>query len=116
MKRNQNTIEYKLEKFKTLNKFGLKRKFAPTRKQVEKFKANNNWEEFGSENLLVYRDYKACYITILKNKQGLYEPSVSGCKIDQYPDKINLKREYDDLEEAKTSAFAFVDKMTEENK
>lgn len=107
------SIDYKLEHFKSFNKFGLKRKFKPTKRQVDNFKANSEWEEFGNENLLVYRDYKACYLTIMKNKNGLYEPSASGCKINKYPDKINLKGEYSCLDEAKFSAFAFVDKMTE---
>lgn len=116
MNPNTQSIEYKLKHFKSFNKFGFKRKAAPTKRQLDKFKANNDWEEFGNENLLVYRDYKTCYLTILKNKKGLYEPSVSGCKIDKYPDKVNLKGEYNCLDEAKLSAFMFVDKMTEENK
>lgn len=116
MKPKSETFDYKLNQFKTFNKFGLKRRFKPTKRQVDNFKASNDWEEFGNENLLVFRDYKACYITIMKNKNGQYEPSVSGCKINSYPGKINLKAVYTSLEEAKSCAFAFVDKMTERNK
>jgi len=103
-----------LNYFKTYNKFGIKRKFAPTRKQQERFLNNNSWIVEGEGNLHIYKDYKCCYITIVKNKNNMFVPSVNGSNINNYPDIIKLEREYSNLDQAKINAFIFVDKITNE--
>lgn len=105
-----------LDHFKAYNAVGVQRKYKPTKKRLEKFLFNNEWECDPGENVFTLRDYKCCYIIIMKNKKGNYEPRINGSSVNDYPDLIELDKEYVNLEEAKKSAFTFVDTVTKKNK
>lgn len=105
---NPESVEYKIDKFKTYNKFGLKRTYKPTKKQVEKFKSNNLWIHNPEKTVYNLKDYKACYISIYKPKDK-YIPLVNGSRLDKYPEEIKLNSEYDNIEDAKANAIKFVD-------
>lgn len=104
---NPDTVDYELNKFKTYNKFGLKRKYLPTKKQVNKFKENNFWTHNPEQTVFELKDYKACYIAIYKPKDR-YIPLVNGSRLDKYPERIQLPGEYENIEDAKVNAIEFV--------
>lgn len=109
-------MNHNLESFKAYNELGVRRKYKPAKKRIEKFKFNNEWESDPNNNVFTLRDYKCCYITIMKNKKGNYEPRINGSSVSDYPNLIILEREYLNLEDAKKSAFTFVDTVTKKNK
>jgi len=84
-----------LEKFKTFNELGVKRNFRPSRKKIEKFKFNSEWQSDPNKNVFTLRDYKCCYITIMKNKQGKYEPRINSSYVRDNPHIIKLPKEYE---------------------
>jgi len=104
-----------LEKFKKFNELGVQRKHALNKKRIEKFNYNHNWEIDSSERVYTLRDYKCCYITIVK-KNDMFEPRINGSSVSDFPDTIVLSRLYNTLDEAKKSAFMFVDTVTQKNK
>jgi hypothetical protein len=109
-------LNHNIESFKTYNELGVRRKYKPAKKRLEKFRYNNEWESDSNNNVFTLRDYKCCYITIMKNKIGNYEPRINGSSVSDYPDVIKLYKEYSNLEQAKKSAFIFVDTVTKKNK
>lgn len=109
-------LNHKLENFKNFNTLGVKRSYRPSKKRILKFLSNNEWESDDNKNVFTLRDYKACYITIMKNKQGKYEPRINGSSVSDYPHIIELEKEYSNLDDAKNSAILFVDQVTSNNK
>lgn len=105
-----------LETFKKYNQLGVRRSYKPTKNRIEKFKYNSEWESDPDQNVFTLRDYKCCYITIMKNKQGKYRPTVNGAFLCDHLDVIELPKEYDTLEDAQNNAFLFVDTVTGKNK
>lgn len=111
---NSDSIEHKINRFKTYNKFGLKRTYKPSRKQVEKYKVAHLWTHNPEKTVYNLKDYKACYITIYKPKEK-YIPVVNGSRLDKYPEHIKLNSEYDNIEDAKANAIKFVDHFSSLN-
>jgi hypothetical protein len=109
-------LNLNLETHKKYNQFGIRRKYVLNKKRVEKFIFNTEWSSDPSERVFTLRDYKCCYITIKKNKNGNYEPTINGSSVSDYPDVIALPREYNTLNDAKNNALLFVDTVTEKNK
>lgn len=100
-----------LANFKKFKETGVLRRTPPTKKQTEKFLAKNSWQEDVKDIYYILRDYKTFYITIVKNKNNLYEPSVNGTSLDKYPKIINLPRCYETLKDAQDNAIKFADKL-----
>jgi len=109
-------LNHNLENFKNYNTLGVRRNYKLAKKRLQKFLFHNEWESDENQNVFTLRDYKACYITIMKNKQGKYEPRINGSSVSDYPHIIKLSKEYNNLDEAKDSAFLFVDRVTSNNK
>lgn len=105
---NPESIDYEIDRFKTYNKFGQKRSYKPTKKQIDKFKKTSFWTHNPEKTVYNLLDYKTCYITIYKPKDK-YIPLVNGSRLDKYPEHIKLESEYNNIEDAKTNAIKFVD-------
>lgn len=71
------------------------------------------------ENQWEYGDYKCCYLTVRKTKEGKYKPCVNGCNnlhLDNwvYNDPRSLL--FDTLKEAQDHAFKYMDVMREKER